>query len=340
VSAFNGTDQGGSLDGGRTDAERPPGPSDSLGIVRIRAHFSESLARANHLRKGHFRVEIYPAGVVLERKLGLSIQPVDLPPRGVIDGFSPEASRRLKEMFLKLFVPGFDLAALTLTTHRVHSPAEWRAAIKRFRMRVKRLGWAGLWRVELQRRKTPHAHVAMWLPPSVVLADVAQIWLECVGEENDLLAREHAVKGRKIPHDETGWAVYLALHDGKHKEAQLGWLGKQWGIWNLWKFRVREPERFELTPRQHGQFLRVLRHLDRSAREGMQHRREGWERRDLAAKIAAGEMPADLHVCSGPRPKEKLLHRGNLLRCVRGETVSVIVSAILTGRIYGGPQNG
>jgi hypothetical protein len=321
----------------------PDAGSSALGIVRIRAQIVATLANLNELRKGYFRGEIYPAGVVLQRKLEAETA---LPEgdfggisRGTIDGLSNEAARRLRAFFITSEVEGFELWAVTLTTHRVLSPEEWREAMKRERMAVLRAGWAGVWRVELQKRKAPHAHVAMWVPRGTALGRIADMWLDATGEGSDFAAVEHAVHGRRISHDEAGWAVYLALHDGKHKEAQLGWLGKQWGIWNRAKFVSRDPERFELTPREHGQFLRILRHLDRSIREGQQVRKEDAQRYWLEKEKARGALPPSIFLRPCPRPKEKLLHRGNLLRCVRGETVSAIVGALMAGRIYGGTDS-
>lgn len=272
----------------------------------------QKLADLNALRDGQFRGEIYPCGVRLERKLGLWICNAEGCNRGEITSFSDAAARRLRTEFLTGYVPGFNLWAFTLTTHGNFTPVQWRSAMKRMRMTVKRAGWAGLWRVELQKRKAPHAHVALWLPPGTFRARVADAWLRSTGEENDPLAEEHAVVGRMIPQDESGWAVYMALHDGKHKEAQLGWLGKQWGVWNGSAFARRDPERFELDRREHAAFLRVLVRYDRSKREALV--------RDA--------------VIVQERPRLRKIHRGNLLRCLPGEVVARVVSALKSGAIY------
>jgi len=358
-------------DGLRAERVRPPEASVSLGIDSIRAHTEAKFRELNALRNGQFHGRIYPSGVMLKQAMGLPKEAPKVAERGDIEGFSDKASRRLKEAFLTLFVPEFELWAVTLTTHRMFKPAIWRAIMKRFRMGVKRRGWAGIWRVELQRRQTPHAHVAMWVPKLATLAMIEELWLECTGEAGDAAAVEHAVVGRRIPQDASGWVVYMALHDGKHKEEQLGWLGKQWGVWNRDVLQAREPYEFELPEKLHAKLLRVLAHWDRSKREGIQRAKFEQEklmmpdglvtlgqrvelvrgrprivceiRRVLPASLTVGGVlvaqsteptNASLVHVAPPRPKLTRMHRGNLLRCMPGDDARRIVDALLSGRIY------
>ena len=82
--------------------------------------------------------------------------------------------------------------------------------------------------------------------------------------------REHpegrvlAETARRI--ESAGWAVYLALHNGKSKEAQLGWVGKQWGVWNREAFSRIEasPVSRELPIAQEVALRRFLGRLMRS----------------------------------------------------------------------------
>jgi len=292
------------------------------------------------------RAKIYPSGVKIEAVktpfspfqplVGCVTNPDNV--RGDIEGFSHEAARRLREWFMSREVLGFDLWAITLTTHANLSPDDWRAAMMRFRQAVKRAGWAGSWRVELQKRKAPHAHVAFWLPPGVGLADVFALWLHATGETNDQASRQHAVQGRQIPPDETGWAVYMGLHDGKHKSEQLGWKGKQWGIWNRELFTEREAVELVLSETEHALFLRILRNWDVADRMRRERDREAREDAEMVAKICAdngGKLPSCFEVRPSPikRPKPRLLHRGNLLRLLDGEFVAFVLAAIQTGRV-------
>jgi hypothetical protein len=280
------------------------------------------------MRRGHFTLEIYPSGIRLERSQTYTIRPETEVTRGAIEGFSHEASRRLRESFITLYVEGYNLWAVTLTTHEIFTPKEWRAIMKRFRVAMKYRGWAGLWRVELQKRKAPHAHVAMWLPAGVSLDDVRTLWLASTGEAKDLHAQEHAVYGRQIPHDEAGWAVYIGLHDGKQKEAQLGWLGKQWGVWNRDQFTKREPLKYSGGHRERMILLRTLSKLQRSQLEAKLREKDRAE----WALVASYNIP-DLYQIPSPRPHLRKMHQGNLLRCIEGQIVVRIMDAIAEDRI-------
>jgi len=300
----------------------------------------------NHFQRDRKTAKIYPSGVKIEGFKNLFAEdrkPVGVvatqdTKRGEIEGFSHEAARRLRGWFMTQKVDGSNLWAITLTTHANLSPDQWRAVMMRFRIYLKRKGWAGVWRVELQKRRAPHAHVAFWLPVGVDLAAVVALWLECTGETNDPAAREHAVEGREIPADETGWAVYMGLHDGKHKEAQLGWKGKQWGIWNREAFSEREAVELELSAREHALFLRILRNWDVADR--MRRERDAEERADAetVARIRAangGRLPKCFKVVASPvrRPAPRYLHRGNLLRLLDGAFVEFVIAAIMAGRV-------
>ena len=211
-----------------------------------------------------FSVKVFPSGILVTRNTKCPIQPPKGYVRGTIDGFSAEASRRLREFCVTQEAKGLDPYSTTLTVHRPVTPEQWRAIMKRFRQRLLWNGWAGVWRVELQKRKVPHVHVALWLPPGVEKGHVIIAWCECTGEIGDVDALMHSVHMRKV--ESSGWAVYLALHDGKHKESQLGWQGKQWGVWNRDRFtaRVESPLSRELPVAQEVALRRFIGRLMRS----------------------------------------------------------------------------
>jgi hypothetical protein len=139
---------------------------------------------------------------------------------------------------------------------------EWAAAMDRFGHRLKYLGIAATFRVELQKRKVPHLHGVAWLDSKDLAGQEAAFeaaWLKSVREHEDRASRRYAVRTRQI-RDE-GWLVYVALHDGKHKREQLGWKGKQWGVWGRQMFRRREANEWLLTDRQNVKFVRTMRRL-------------------------------------------------------------------------------
>jgi hypothetical protein len=322
----------------------PEGPFSPWYSPHTGSSFSNYLTR-HDLQTREKRAKIYPAGVKIEAVKnpfsavipGGCIGDLEST-RGTIEGFSHEAARRLREWFMTQEVKGSKLWAVTLTTHGLFTPDQWRTVMKRFRTAVKESGWAGVWRVELQRRKAPHAHVAFWLPPGVDLAVVAALWLRSTGEADDAAARAHAVHGREIPADETGWAVYMGLHDGKHKAEQLGWKGKQWGIWNREAFTEREAVEFVLSEREHALFLRILRNWDVADRMRRERAAEVANDQEILAKIRAdcgGFVPACFRLLYAPqkRPRPRYLHRGNLLRLLDGDFVRFVVASIQAGRV-------
>lgn len=322
--------------------------SGALGIGSIRAQTRTNSAVSSDLQKHqnsmlfegvrapkHW-VEIHPSGVIVRYDSG---QPKKAPKggiRGEIEGFSDKASRRLKEFCVRHEVPGAIPVSVTFTTHRLLNANEWRKVMKRMRMRVLREDWAGIWRVELQRRKTPHLHASLWLPEELVSAGrwmpaVRDAWLECTGETNDPDARRVAVRGRVI--DGPGWAVYMALHDGKHKAEQLGWLGKQWGVWNREKFKARQPSCWsgEIPDDDHRLLLRIWTRWERAqkrARIAFLLRRVG------EGKCTPDEVREHLgKVRSLRRGLRRSLPEGGFMRCVEGRHVDALFVALRSGRI-------
>lgn len=277
----------------------------------------------------YFRVKIYPAGLKVERTGKYSPNPPEDSGRGDILAFSHAAARRLREWFMTKHVPNWNLFAVTLTTHHIFSPNEWRSACKRFRQSLIRENFAGVWRVELQRRQAPHLHVAFWLPPSATVEAVSALWLRATGEEGDPSAIAHAVMSKKIEADESGWAVYMGLHGGKHKREQLGWLGKQWGIWNRERFTDRTPEVFEMAPREHSAFLRFLRRLELANRRTSISKAKEILKAPASVQAVARAVKT-LRTLKGRRLR---LHEGNLLRLMKGETAARILHAMKSGLI-------
>lgn len=216
---------------------------------------------------------VYPYGFRLEDVTKANPAPPDTDNvRGEILGFSARSASRLRRFTLENEVPDFYAYAGTFTVHRHVTPDEFRAIVAAFKMRIVRRGFAMVWRVELQRRGTPHLHGALWSPVGGGADDdeeehlfevIRRNWLESTGEDKDAAAKEHAVFWKPIL--DGGWGAYQALHDGKAKESQLGWKGKQWGVWNRRMFRPIVPECGDLDDQADSEF-RVLANLYLQAR--------------------------------------------------------------------------
>lgn len=324
-------------DGDPTPSERASAagvglrPRGALGIGSIRGANEAKPHSRNDYAKGEFRLKVYPAGVSFERLGYVPQEAPEVAERGVIAGFSDKAARRLKEFCVTQHAPNLVPWSITLTVHKSVSPGEWRAILGRFRHRVKDQGWAGVWRVELQRRKVPHLHVVLWLWPGESVGHVASQWLQSTGEIYDLAAVKHAVRGREI--ESHGWVVYMALHDGKKKEAQLGWQGKQWGVWNRERFEPRDPSPLsrDLSPALNVAVRRFLLRWLTAQRRAKSAFHAGNAVKAAHAGNAAEAAEAAEKARALRRPLR--LHRGNLLRCLEGAHVENLLRAIDAGRV-------
>lgn len=146
--------------------------------------------------------------------------------------------------------------------------------------------------MELQRRRTPHAHSVLWLPEGVELADARAAWLACTREDKDPEAVKHAVMGKPLPCG--GWASYIAAHAGKDKKAQLGWKGKQWGVINRQKYLRLPGALAEVSPLESRWFTRLLRRWASSRYRDKSGRRiKIWAREQGYARVIDGSaIPA------------------------------------------------
>jgi hypothetical protein len=191
------------------------------------------------------KIRVYPDGIMYTAASISRKAPEG--DRGEIKGFSSAAAKRLRQWCLTMQGdPAFTPYALTLTCRQRLDAAQWRSAVKRFRLTLREKAplWAALWRVELQRRKVPHLHCVFWVPPVLCILGqwhetnqglawftIRQWWLAAIREDDDPASRNHAVHCRQLD-DAAGWTIYMALHNSKQQGAQLGWIGKQWGVWN------------------------------------------------------------------------------------------------------------
>ena len=199
--------------------------------------------------------------------------------RKKISGFSDKSARRLRQFMLTSW--GGENShpfAVTLTTRQMHTPEGWESALKRFRTALSRKHpeWAACWRVELQKRKTPHLHCVFWIPKSTVANysvswyqyKLTELWLKAIGEEEDMHSWTHAVSVKDLS-GASGWVIYCTLHDSKHKKEQLGWKGRQWGIWNKKAWVARPPvHEAVFTQRQRIELCRRLRNWSRGRFKG------------------------------------------------------------------------
>lgn len=214
------------------------------------------------------RLRIYPSGIELEE----ITKPKRRPPetektRGEILGYSAKSAMRFREFSMTHHVPHSTPYGCTLTDRADTGPDDWRRYLDMMNKRLTRFEWAATWRIELhatgKKCGLPHVHPTIWAPNELPAPDVyhwlVKTWLEVIGKTGDLACRRHAVSCKPI--ESSGWFAYQAAHDSKHKQEQLGWKGKQWGIWNRSKFERIVPDEVQFTDAQDKLFRRWFNRL-------------------------------------------------------------------------------
>lgn len=167
--------------------------------------------------------------------------------RSAIRNFSDKSSARLRDLLLESDCQYGKPLGFTCTVPFA-TPYQWRVLLHRFSNRLVRDGLACIWRVELQKRGTPHLHCIGWASG---IEDVGKYWLHWVSACDFVSASSHpwfliyGFCARWLSRD--SWLVYMCAHSSKHKKSQLGWLGRQWGVINRKLISREIPETFSLS---------------------------------------------------------------------------------------------
>ena len=192
-----------------------------------------------------------------------------LPPkRSKILTFSKSSRRRMRDFMLRYSVPDMVRCGVTLTlpwktqnydsslkNFEVDYLLEFEKVVHRFRVSwLRRFPECGcVYRVELQKRKVPHLHLISFhrfedLP--YLKDDYFRLWF---------LALQKILHGGKllsffkygVDLDSQLSSVralqYLSDHSSKSKQAQLGYKGKQWGVWGLDNFKLEKGQIFRFS---------------------------------------------------------------------------------------------
>lgn len=133
-----------------------------------------------------------------------------------------------------------------------------------------------IWRIELQKRGQPHWHLVVWCPESVdvnkIKSSIIIYWFRCV----DALGLDcktieaflkHGIDFQVLDKKQAAGIIgYIADHTSKHKQDQLGWKGRQWGIVNKRMLSFDGSVVIEVEPDVHKQSARQLRRLQEKLR--------------------------------------------------------------------------
>lgn len=271
----------------------------------------ESIAHPIRESQPRGNIKAYPFGIHIESPLkGVSITgkggggAEHL--RGEIVGFSAASRARMRKAMLTRYIEGAYLVGSTFTvpwkgTNFVPLMDEFRECWHRFAISFRRAcpHSAAIYRVELQERGAPHIHALIWLAnedaAGVGGAPVVPLTSACVLALADLTLRDmwlHSVPNlhrgsyrafckygarvEAIP-DAGAMFRYLADHASKHKQAQLGYKGKQWGIIGEANLATRQPVSLPpfVSPKHEAVFLRLLRKV---MRYRLRFERHKWKR--------------------------------------------------------------
>lgn len=215
----------------------------------------------------------------------------EVPPRGVVRGWSPQATARLRRWFYSVDGDALDGDgyALTLTVRDLPpSAAQWAATRRAFLERMRRAGMLrGQWLTEWQRRGVPHLHGMVYLPPgSSSLEELVRgHWLGAASSWGPSDRGQHVQRVYGLP----GWLQYQAKHSVRGvrhyqrasvPEAWSAGTGRLWGTVGDWP--VRETL-VDIDLATYWRFRRRVRSwLLSQARSAGDHRRVAWVRRMLA----------------------------------------------------------
>lgn len=193
-------------------------------------------------------ISIYPNGFIYNREKlpNISISHLAQSRRGSICGFSSSSRRRMRSYLLTNHVPGFQLVGITLTlpwNDDTWTIDEFSSVLHRFRIAwLRRFPSSGcVFRVELQVRRVPHLHLVAWHSPCDLPSlrdDYTFLWSRSFSDYHGGSLSGFLRYGIKVDTDlnYTGTVRYLCDHASKSKQAQLGYPGKQWGIWGRINF--------------------------------------------------------------------------------------------------------
>lgn len=160
--------------------------------------------------------------------------------RGKITTFSRASARNMRERLVKLpDLSGIYGVTFTvpLESYRQYGKEYFKRFWHNFYCTLKRSvkGWQYfVWRIELTENGVPHFHTLVKVIESetqyFTIEEIKNRWVKAVKKYYGVnVPPDYAVNIRLIDNFGDAYA-YVSTHASKHKQAQLGWQGRQWGI--------------------------------------------------------------------------------------------------------------
>lgn len=239
----------------------------------------ESISNRITLRKGRL-------GLLVEGQKN-HLHGSTVPPsrsRGDISKFSAKSRKRLREVLVKAnpIGDGWECFGLCFTIPGDILPQEkvrylWHDFVMNFKRKFR---MPMIWRIELQERRQAHWHALVWANknnlnhPKVQILNLAHKWRRVVrkvcgpfSERTERGFEAHGVDVRPLDDaSATGVVGYLTDHLSKHKQAQLGWQGRQWGVVNRHLLSFETEVIAEVSEETHKQAARQYRRLQERLR--------------------------------------------------------------------------
>ena len=203
--------------------------------------------------------------------------------KGDISRFSAASCARLRRS-LCVFRPSWDcrLCGLCLTIPGdILQASCLRSIWHLFRVRASQkfpaLPW--VWRIELQKRKQAHFHIVVYGRSFADAFGLRELWENVIQRKLSRFIDKktmaaflrHGVRVDDLGGcDSSGIIGYLCDHTSKHKQDQLGWVGRQWGVVNRHAFKIDSHTVFECSPREwilvRRQYIRLQKKLKKQGR--------------------------------------------------------------------------
>jgi len=162
--------------------------------------------------------------------------------RGKVTSFSRKSRRRMIDLMARLDLKDKRVVFLTLTFHYTHSAQETKAAFKRFLAHVAYHypNASGIWRVEFQKRSTPHYHLILIDLPFWKHKDLRATWMKCTREDNsgariewihsERMCMFYVSKYCAKTYDEE--SITLFINAPYQQKGEEKWTGRVWGVIN------------------------------------------------------------------------------------------------------------
>lgn len=237
-------------------------------FVKVKRGYLGSFVRSiGDERKGRFK------GVIHKRE------------KGDINTFSAASASRLRRS-LCVLRPKYDcrIVGLCLTIPGdIIQSSYLRSIWHLFRVRASQklpdLPW--VWRIELQKRKQAHFHIIVYGRSFADGFALREIWEDVIRRKvylsgicSDVQYKAFLRHGVKVDDlsgfNSSGIIGYLCDHQSKHKQEQLGWIGRQWGVVNRAVLSIDSSTVFRCTQKEwvqiRRQYMRLQKKLKKDGR--------------------------------------------------------------------------